>query len=42
MDRDELLYLIEQSPVRLRMNNGDVWDIPRQIQRSLATYTRLS
>ena len=28
MDRDELIHLIQQGPVRVRMNNGDVWDIP--------------
>jgi hypothetical protein len=28
MDRDELVHLIHQGPVRVRMNNGDVWDIP--------------
>lgn len=28
MDRDELIHLIQQGPVRVRMNNGDMWDIP--------------
>ncbi len=28
MDRDELIHLIHQGPVRVRMNNGDVWEIP--------------
>ena len=28
MDRDQLIELIRQGPVRVRMNNGDVWDIP--------------
>lgn len=28
MDRDEMIHLIQQGPVRVRMNNGDVWDIP--------------
>jgi hypothetical protein len=28
MDRDELVHLIHQGPVRVRMNNRDVWDIP--------------
>ena len=28
MDREELIHLIQQGPVRVRMNNGDVWDIP--------------
>lgn len=28
MDRDELIHLIRQGPVRVRMNNGDVYDIP--------------
>ncbi len=28
MHRDELAGLIKQGPVRIRMNNGDVWDIP--------------
>ena len=28
MDRDELIHLIRQGPVRVRMNNGDVYEIP--------------
>ena len=28
MDREELIHLIHQGPVRVRMNNGDQWDIP--------------
>ncbi len=28
MDRDELIHLIQRGPVRVRINNGDVWDIP--------------
>lgn len=28
MDRDELVNLIRQGPVRVRMNNGDIYDIP--------------
>ncbi len=28
MHRHELNELIKQGPVRIRMNNGDVWDVP--------------
>jgi hypothetical protein len=27
MDRDELIHLIQQGPVRVQMNNSDEWDI---------------
>ena len=28
MDREELTELIKQGPVRIRMNNGETYDVP--------------